>query len=82
MAAIAELRERSQDPPEDASSPLSSRIETVEAAILRIDALIAEYEARLRHRVRLGADRVTRALCAIALVFGGAALLVALLERG
>jgi hypothetical protein len=82
LTAITELRERSQDPPEDTSDPLSSRIETIEAAILRIDALIAEHETRLRERMRWGADRITRALCATALLFGGLALLTTLLQRG
>ena len=78
MTAIAEMRKQdanAEDPPE--AMP-SARIEAIEAAILRIDALVATQEVRLREHMRRGADRVTRALSGVALILAGAALLCAL----
>jgi hypothetical protein len=79
LGAIAELRER---PAEVLPEALNLRLETVEAAMLRIDALVAEQQTQLRLREEAGTDRMKRALCSIAFVFAVAALVTAFLVIG
>jgi hypothetical protein len=80
MAAIAELRERSATVTEPMLDPASdSRMETIEAAIFRIDGLVAE-QSRARDRTRRGSDLLTRTLSGIAAVLAGVALLMAFVK--
>jgi hypothetical protein len=59
---------------------LAERIDTLEAAALRIDGLLARHSALLPELKRRSSDRLSRVLAGSALFFAAAALLVALLR--
>jgi hypothetical protein len=85
MAAIAELRRRRAPETEAAGdiAPdeiLASRIDSLEAAIRRIEGAMAAQGARLRELSRPGADRLSRALAGMTTVLAGAALAAVLMQ--
>ncbi len=78
LTSIEELK-RSAAPEEGGVTPeamLAARIETAEAAILRIDALVADQGAKLAALHRSSTDRFARLLSVGAALLAGAALLV------
>jgi hypothetical protein len=88
IAAIEELRKGKAEPAPAADAAanqsgvaaLAQRIETLEAAALRIDNLLAAHAAQLPALQRRGADRVSRVLAGSAVFLAAAALVTALLR--
>ncbi len=59
---------------------LAERIETLEAALLRIDRILAEHGALLPALQRRGVDRVSRVLAGSAVFLAAAAMFIAMLR--